>query len=107
MSTSSTIDQRLIPTIQYVTPTTGNTVNANDAGNHTLIINPAGSLLALTVALNGSPADGDVLKICSSQVVTTFSMTGGTIVGALTTLAVATFAAYVYNATASKWFRVG
>lgn len=104
---TSTIDIRLIPTIQYTTPTTGSTINVNATGHVQLIINPVGSLLALTVALPGSPSDGDVVNISSSQVVTTLTMSGGTIVGALTSLAVASFAEYLYSATAGVWFRKG
>lgn len=105
--TTQTIDQRLIPSTQYVTPTTGTTITANDHGNLTLLINPSGTLLALTLALNASPTDGDRINISSSQIVTTFSITGGTVIGTLTSLAVATFASYQYNGTAEKWFRVG
>lgn len=72
-----------------------------------LFINPAGALLALTLALNGSPQDGDMLVLGASQAVTTFSMTGGTVIGPLTSLAAATFATYAYSATAAQWFRVG
>lgn len=104
---TSTIDIRLIPVIQYTTPTTGATITANTGGNVTILINPAGAILALTLALNGSPSDGDRLNIAASQTVTTFSMTGGTVIGALTTLAAATFATYVYSATAAQWFRAG
>ncbi len=104
---TSTIDTRLIPTTQYAAPATGDTVTATNTGNLNLLINPSGALLALTLALNGSPSDGDLISFGSSQVVTTFSMTGGTIIGALTTLAIATFASYIYSATASKWFRIG
>ena len=107
MADSSTISTRLISTTQYTTPSTGTTVTANDTGNNTVIINPSGTLLALTLALNGSPVDGDKINIAASQIVTTFTISGGTIIGTLTTLAVATFASYLYNASASKWFRVG
>lgn len=98
---------RLQPTVQYTTPATGDTITANNTGNLTVIINPAGSLLTLTLALNATPSDGDIMSLACSQAVTTFTMSGGTVVGALTTMAVATFAAYVYNATANKWFRCG
>lgn len=104
---SQTLDIRLVSTVQYEVPTTGGTINASANGNVTLLINPSGSLLALTLALNASPSDGDVISIASSQVVTTFTMSGGTIIGPLTSLAVATFAKYCYSATASKWFRCG
>lgn len=104
---TSTIDTRLIPTVQYTTPATGATVTAADSGNVHLLVNPAGTLLALTIAFNASPTDGDILTLGSSQAVTTLTMSGGTVIGALTTLAIASFARYMYNATASKWFRIG
>jgi hypothetical protein len=91
----------------YVTPTTGSTITLSQSRHQKLIINPSGTLLALTVALPSSPNDGDVVNIASSQIITTFTLSNATIVGALTTLAVATFASYMYSATASKWFRVG
>lgn len=107
MTDSSTLSQRLVPAAQYTAPTTGSTINMNDHGNLTIIINPSGSLLALTLALNGSPQNGDTVSLASSQAVTTFSMTGGTVIGALTTLAIATFASYTYSSDAAKWFRSG
>lgn len=107
MTVTSTIDQRLIPAVQYATPTTGQTVSANGSGNVTLLINPAGSLLALILALNASSSDGDVLCFGSSQAVTTFTMSGGTVIGALSTLAIAAFGRYMYSATANQWFRIG
>lgn len=105
--TTSTIDVRLIPTVQYATPTTGQTITASVSGNVSLLINPAGTLVALTLALNPSPSDGDIINIASSQVVTGFTMSGGTVIGALTSLAVASFACYQFSATASQWFRIG
>lgn len=104
---TQTLDSRLVPTVQYTTPTTGTTITVNVSGNVSLLIDPAGALLALTLTLNGSPSDGDTFTISSSQAVTTLTMSGGTIIGALTTLAIATFAEYMYSATGSKWFRIG
>lgn len=106
MATKS-IDERLIPSVQYVTPTTGTTVNMTDHGNLTLFINPAGTILALTLALNSTPVDGDKITLSSSQIVTGFTISGGTVIGALTALAVATFEQYTYSSSASKWFRTG
>lgn len=97
----------LPPSVQYTTPTTGSTVNASVGSNVFLLINPAGTLVALTLALNGSPVNGDLLTISSTQIITGLTMSGGTIIGALTTMAVATFARYMYSSDASKWFRVG
>ena len=104
---TKTIDERLIPTVQYSVPTTGATITASTSGNVTLFINPAGALLALTLSLNGSPSDGDEMSMGASQAVTTFSMTNGTVVGPLTSLAIGTFAQYKYSTTAAAWFRVG
>lgn len=107
MAETVTINARLVPQVQYTTPTTGSTINVNTNGYVRLLINPSGSLLALTVALPASPSDGDILELCSSQIVTGLTMSGGTIIGALTSMAVATFAAYCYSASASSWFRIG
>lgn len=74
---SKTLDERLIPSIQYVTPTTGGTVNVNASGHVRLLVNPA-----LTIS-------------------------GGTVLGALTAFAVGSFATYIFNTTSSQWYRVG
>jgi hypothetical protein len=107
-SLSSTTEMRsAIPVVQYSAPTTGSTVTVNSNGHVKLLLNPSGSLLALTVTLPSTPTDGDIVSLASSQAVTTLTMNGGTIIGALTTLAIATFASYIYSGDASKWFRVG
>ena len=104
---TSTLDTRLIPTVQYAAPETGATVTVNNTGHVRLILNPAGSLLALTVTLPGSPSDGDMIELGCSQVVTTLTMNGGTIVGGLTSFAVGGFASYAYSSTGASWFRIG
>lgn len=105
--TNRTIDERQIPQVQYTTPTTGSTVTANTSGNVKLLLNPAGALLALTIALNGAPSDGDTLNISASQAITTLTMSGGTVIGPLTSAAIGTFAIYIYSSTSSNWFRTG
>lgn len=106
-STSEVSSGRQVPVVQYTTPATGDTISVGTTGFIRLLINPAGSLLALTVSLPSTPTDGDILQMSSSQIVTGLTMSNGTIIGALTTLAVATFAQYTYSGTASKWFRSG
>lgn len=101
------ISDRLIPQRQEVAPTTGSTVNVNGNGYTKLFINPAGSLLALTISLPSSPQDLDAVLISSTQAITTLTMSNGTIVGALTTMAIATFAEYTYSSTTSQWWRSG
>jgi hypothetical protein len=98
------ISDRLIPIPQEVAPTTGSTVTVNSNGFVVLLINPAGSLLALTIALPSSPTTGDRVEISSTQAITTVTMSGGTISGALTTLAASGKATYVYGGSAATWF---
>lgn len=105
-SSVSTLDG-VVPVLQYATPTTGQTVTVGANKYTRLLINPAGTLLALTVALPGSPANGDIVQLGASQIVTGLTISGGTVIGALTSLAVASFATYCFSFTASKWFRIG
>lgn len=90
--------------IQYAAPTTGQTVTAD--GSNVLLLNPAGTLVALTVTLPANPSDGQDFVVATSQIITTLTITG-TIIGTLTTLALGGFARFVYSATAAKWFRAG
>lgn len=106
---NSTIDMnmRAPHVVQYSAPTTGSTITVGSSGHVKLLINPAGTLLALTVTLPASPQDGDIVSIGSSQIVTGLTMNGGTIIGGLTSLAVATFASFIFSSTANSWFRIG
>lgn len=90
---------------QYAAPTTGQTVTAL-AGVEVLMINPAGTLAALTVVLPANPVDGQDFCVCTSQIITALTITG-TIVGTLTTLALGGYAWFIYSATAAKWMRAG
>lgn len=93
--------------VQYGAPTTGSTVTATGGSNAILLLDPAGTLVALTVNLPSSPTSGDRITISSTQIITTLTIGNGTIVGTLTTLALGGFARYMYNSTASKWLRIG
>lgn len=96
--------------VQYVTPTTGQTVTVN-ADTGVLVINPAGTLATLTINMPaGVPArgDGHIITIATSQILTAVTMgagAGNTAIGAITTLALAGFAAYCYRQTV--WYRCG
>lgn len=105
--TTSTLDVRLIPVKQYATPTTGQTVNVNTNGFVKLFLNPAGTLVALTVSFPSSPQDQDVVQLTSSQAITTLTMSNGTVIGPLTTMAIGTFAQYTYFSDTSSWARTG
>jgi hypothetical protein len=104
---TKTVEERLIPQIQYVAPTAGATVNVNNNGYTRLVLDPATTLATLTVTLPGSPQDGDTVEIATSQIITTLTLNGGTIISAIATLALGGFATYLYNSTAGKWFRIG
>lgn len=106
MATTSTIDLRLIPQVQYATPTVGQTVTVNSNGHVQLLINPSGTLATLTITFPSSPSDGDRIEMGSTQIVTTLTMNGGTIVGSLATLAVGSGGTWIYSATAASWIKV-
>lgn len=93
------------PASQYASPLTGATVQVKVAGDSWLILTPAGTLAALTVALPISPVDGDVLRVTSSQTITALTLSG-TVLGAPTTMGAATPFALAYDGVNSVWRRV-
>lgn len=84
------------------TPVT--TDNITMIKNQYNIINPAGTIAALTVTLPSSPADGDFIEMKYTQIVTTITYAGGTVGDAVTTTAVGTFIKLVFNSGDSKWY---
>lgn len=95
--------------LQYSAPTTGQSITIS-AGNTALILEPAGTLATLTVTLPIAPGDGWLVKVSSTAIITALTLSAGagdTIVNAITTLAAAGFAEYVYRASTLKWYRVG
>lgn len=89
------------------TPLTGETITlAHQDG--VAIINPAGSLLALTITFaSTSLEDGQLLTLTFRQAVTSLTLNGGTIIVPLTSAAIGSFATYRYNASDTTWDRVG
>lgn len=95
-------------------PTTGQTVNAAGVDQDELIyIQPAGTLLALTIQLEpggGVVADiGDIKEIFISQIITglTVSATGGTVRGTALTTSSAVNGSYEYcKVTSTDWLRI-
>lgn len=84
------------------TPTTGTTVTL--VNNQDNIINPSGSLVALTLALPASPANNDRIPITFTQAVTTISYSGGTVVGGLTTIAQGGQYYLTYDSGTTSWY---
>lgn len=96
----------IVDTPQYAVPTTGQTVVAG-IGVSTLLLDPAGTIAALTVTLPSSPVDGQRFTVSSSAVITVLTINGGTIKGGIGTMSLNGFAKYTYSGTSSTWFRTG
>lgn len=99
----------------YSTPLTGTTVTAA-ATDSTILLEPAGTIAALTVALPAATAlkDGQTIRIASTQTITALTLTPGTGTtianpGA-TALTVSATTAYnyelMYKASTAKWYRI-
>jgi len=93
---------------QYGVPLTGTTVTVA-TGNTWLILTPAGTLAALTVALPTNRVAQQRVLINTTQIITalTISGAGTTVVGAPTTLAANGFVKMRYDGVLNLWARVG
>lgn len=93
----------------YTTPATGATISLSQQRRQVVLINPAGTIATLTVNLPGTPNDGDIVTIGTSQTVTllTINGAGNAIVSSLTTLLSGGSGRWIWNASAAKWFRIG
>lgn len=94
--------------VQYETPSTGNTVQAND-WTELLSLNPASGLATLTVNFPKNPRPKQPFKICSSQAVTTATLqatSGGsspTIIGAPSALVAGVVYAWTWQGFMNTW----
>lgn len=93
--------------VQTAAPLTAGTVTVNSGRCVILVINPAGTIATLTIALAGTPLDGDQVTVTSTQIVGTLTLNGGTILGPLTALVVGGFASFMYHSAIGKWLRIG
>lgn len=94
--------------LQQSTPLTGFSITVAPTTN-IVQITPAGTLATGTIVFPGGPANGQRIRIFSSQVITTLTLTpsaGTTITGAVTTLAANGSVEYVYSAAGTTWFRI-
>jgi hypothetical protein len=95
------------PQIIHVAPLTGATVPVPQRSFQTgVLIDPLGTLAALTIQFPSAPQDGDLLSISTSQAITVLTLTGGTIVSAPTTMAAGGHVMYAYSAGGAKWFQI-
>ena len=101
--------QEIDTSYTYSTPTTGNTITLA-SGTETAIINPSGTLAALTVTLPACTAayDGSIARFSSSQIITTLtvSATSGSVADAPASLAVGGGAGYLCRGAGTTWYRL-
>jgi len=96
-----------IKNIQYSTSTTGNTVTATDDGSDLQLIHENGVLtVALTISFPATPQDGQQFGFCSVNSITGLTLSGGTIISALTTLAAGLGARFIYRKSNTQWYRI-
>jgi hypothetical protein len=91
---------------QRVVPTTGQTIVVQPGISLLLVASPA-LIAALTITLPANPIDGQRVVIASRSAITVLTVNGGTVYGALGSLALSGFMRFVYNATDNAWYRIG
>lgn len=87
-------------------PTTGFSITILD-GTELLVLNPSGTLSTGTVTMPPRPYDGYLIRISSTQIVTTLTLSGNsgqTVVDPITTIAVGGRTAYKYESASAKWW---
>lgn len=90
--------------IQYAAPTVGQTV-AIASTTDILVIEPAGTLATLTVNLPTGVGDGKRVGITCTQIVTTLTFGGGTIINGIAAFAAGIGVEYIYRGANSQWYR--
>ena len=94
---------------QYETPLTGATVTISD-NYRTLVVDPAGTIAALTLNMPATPTDKQRVTVCFDAVVTALTMAAGsghTLKNALTEAAATSFATWEFRVAGLTWWRVG
>lgn len=97
---------------QYITPGTGASVPITNNGNNTwCLVAPAGTIadLTLTLPLNTGLADGQMVLVTSTQIITTLTigLNGATAAnGAPTTMAANAFFTLRFYTSTNSWYRV-
>lgn len=97
------------PQRERYSPTTGQTITVPfSSGSVWLVLTPAGTIAALTVALTGTFEDGMEVNISTSQSITalTVSTSYGGLQGNPTTLSANGFATLRFDAGTTTWRRV-
>ena len=85
------------------TPTTGSTVTLTRSNDTVAILNPVGSLDALTIAMPSSPKDGDRVTLTANSAISAVSFTNGTVTNGPASLSAGSSFAMVYSSTSGTW----
>ena len=96
----------LIQAYDYQTPTTGYSY-VFAAGTQVLVMNPAGTLAAVTITMPASPSDGMTITFSSTKQITALTLngnTGQTIVGGVNSLAPYQVVSFIYRSASTTWF---
>lgn len=92
----------------YSTPLTGATVTVTSDVSRVMVV-PADDIAALTIALPGSPEDGQEIIIYFVKAVATLTTSGGSAATGFSFSAAATVGQVnllTYSSTAAKWFNI-
>lgn len=95
-------DSLAIKNITIFAPTSGGTVTITNGIKN--IINPAGTLSTLTIAMPSSPNDKDNVFIKFTQDITAVTYTGGTVIAGLISPVAGNFQILTWDASNSSWF---
>jgi len=101
-------DSLVVTSYAYSVPVTGFSITIPNNLN-VYIINPAGTLSTGTFITPSAPYDGQLIRITSSQTVTTLTITansGQTVVGAPSTITSTTPFGFTYRLTNTTWYRI-
>lgn len=97
------------PAYATSTPTAGQSV-VMAAGIDTQILTPAGTIATATVTLPVNPLDGQIVRVCTTQIVTTLTVSPGTGATMGTTYAAALAAGgglqWLYKSSNATWYKI-
>jgi hypothetical protein len=91
----------------YQTPATGFSYTLTAP---VTIFVPSGTLATGTVTMPASPTDGMRVRVASTQIITTLTMsanTGQTLLNALAAFTAGGFAEFLYKSSNTTWYRIG
>ena len=88
--------------IKDTTPGSGHTVVIT-SGYPTLFVHASGTLSSLTITLPQSPLNGQIFTVVGDQSITTLTITGGTLITAVSSFNPSSPLRWIYDTAQSKW----